>query len=137
MAILHSRFVGQAIGPDGKAIEVSPEMVLLHRGPRVQIALSLADPIAAELVKQGKPVPSPVSGEALIDTGASTTCIDEETAKALNLPVINVVNCASASHASAQANVYPVKFQIVGLPLAINAPSAMGAPLKAHGLLAL
>ena len=137
MAILHSQFVGQGKQPDGKPITIPASHALAQRGPIVQSAITLADQIAAELVKQGKSVPSPVSGFGLIDTGAISTCIDEAAASKLNLPVINVVTMASASHPSTKANVYPGKFEIAGLPMAISAPSAIGAPLAAQGLLAL
>src|SRR5438067_1699528 len=137
MAILHSQFTGQGKQPDGKTVAIPPPIILAQRGPCVQIAVTLADQIAGELVKQGKPVPAAVSGLGLIDTGAVSTCIDEGVAKRMNLPVVNVVTLASASHASTQANVYPVKFQIAGFPVAINAPSAIGAQLAAQGLLAL
>ena len=73
----------------------------------------------------------------MIDTGASVTCVDDETAQKLQLPIIDVVRMASASHASHQANVYPIKVTITGLPIGINAPRAVGAALKTQGLIAL
>ena len=97
----------------------------------------LADQVAGELVKRKEPVPTPLSGLALIDTGAISSCIDEETAKQMHLPVVNVVNMASASHALHQANQYPVKIQFTGFPIAFNAMNAMGAPLKIQGLIAI
>ena len=74
---------------------------------------------------------------ALIDTCATTTCIDEEAARQLKLPVVNVVTVASASHSSTQHNVYPIQISIAGLPITINAPGAIGAPLAAQGHLLL
>jgi predicted aspartyl protease len=74
---------------------------------------------------------------ALIDTGASSTCIDEQAAQQLQLPVVNVVNVASASHSSTPQNVYPIQIEVAGLPISIEAPNAIGAALSAQGLLAL
>ena len=65
MPILHSQFVGQGKQPDGKPMTIPAPVALAQRGPVVQIAITLADQIATELVKQGKPVPSPVSGFGL------------------------------------------------------------------------
>jgi predicted aspartyl protease len=93
--------------------------------------------MGAQLVQQGQTLPQPVAGLALIDTGATSTCIDEDTAQRLGLPVIDVVSVASASHASTQQNVYPVTLHIAGLPIPINVPRAVGAPLDAQGLLLL
>jgi predicted aspartyl protease len=74
---------------------------------------------------------------ALIDTGASTTCVDDDAAASLKLPVVDVVTIASASYASTKQNVYPVSFQIQGLPVTVNSLRTVGAPLHAQGLLAL
>ncbi len=74
---------------------------------------------------------------ALIDTGASVTCIDDAVAHQLQLPVVNVVNVASASHASSQQNVYPIQIEVVGLPISIEASNAIGAALAQQKLLAL
>ncbi len=97
----------------------------------------MAQPIARQLLQQGKTLPQPVSGLALIDTGASTTCIDEDAARTLGLPVTNVVTVASASHSAARSNVYPAQIEVIGLPIAINALNSIGAPLAAQGLIAL
>jgi len=89
------------------------------------------------LLQQGQAVPPPTTGLALIDTGASVTCIDETAAQQLKLPVVDVVTIGSASHASAQASVYPISIDIAGLPISIDAPRAVGAALASQGLLLL
>ncbi|GIW41619.1 MAG: hypothetical protein KatS3mg076_2196 [Candidatus Binatia bacterium] len=93
--------------------------------------------IAQQLLQMGQSVPVPVSGLALIDTGATTTCVDEAAAQRLGLPVIDVATLASASHASSQHNVYPIQIEVTGLPIVLNAPRAIGAPLASQGLLVL
>jgi predicted aspartyl protease len=87
-------------------------------------------------MQQGLTVPTPVSGSALIDTGASQTCIDDAIDQQLQLPVIDVVNMTSASHASTQQNIYPVLIEVVG-GIRINVPRAMGANLASQSLAAL
>lgn len=111
-------------------------MVMLGRGPCIQVTVSVAQAIAEQLVQQGKVVPEPISGMALIDTGASSTCIDQGAAEKLGVPVINVVKMASASHAETDANVYPIAIEIIGPGININA-TAMGAALAAQDLLVL
>jgi predicted aspartyl protease len=107
------------------------------RGPCIQIVASVVQTIADELMRQGKPVPPPRPGIALIDTGASSTCIDDGLAQALKLPVIDVVTMTSASHVATPQNVYPVLIEVVGPNLRVNVPRAMGANLAAQGLVAL
>jgi len=137
MPVLHSQFDAQGTDPEGKPVQIPPVLVLIQRGPVLQVAITIAEQIATELIKQGKTIQPPVAGLGLIDTGASVTCVDEDAATQLQLPVIDVVNMSSASHASHQANVYPIRVGIAGLPMAINAPRAIGAALKAQGLIAL
>jgi predicted aspartyl protease len=93
--------------------------------------------MARQWVQQGLTLPAPASGVALIDTGASVTCIDDEAAKQLGLPVIDVVSIASASHSSTPQNVYPVALEILGGQVLIESVLAIGGPLKVQGLLAL
>lgn len=85
---------------------------------------------------QGKPLPTPRPGLALIDTGASGTCIDEQAAQGLGLPVIDVVKMTSATHADQEAKVYPIQITIPP-SLVFNVPRAIGAVLAPQGLLIL
>lgn len=137
MPILHIQISGQGQTPDGQTIQLPPSVALQQRGPCLQVTVGVAQTIASQLLQQGKVLPPPMTGFALIDTGASSTCVDENAARQLQLPVVNVVNMASASHASTQANVYPILIDILGLPVPINAPQAIGAALASQGLLIL
>jgi predicted aspartyl protease len=72
---------------------------------------------------------------ALIDTGASHTCIDEQAARELGLPVIDVGYMISATHEKVPCNIYPVS---ISTPImTLNAPRTMGASLSGQGLLIL
>jgi predicted aspartyl protease len=135
--ILHAQITGEVITPDGNTVQIPPPFALQQRGPCLQASVSVAQSIAAQLIQQGLPVPPPITGWALIDTGASSTCIDDAAAQQLKLPVVDVVTMSSASHASSQANVYPILIDIAGLPIPINAPQTIGATLAAQGLLLL
>lgn len=103
----------------------------------MQVSISLGQAAAAQVVQAGGTVPASVTGLALIDTGASSTCIDADTATKMNLPVIDVVSMTSASHAATMQNVYPIQIEIIGVPIIVNADRAMGAALSAQGLLAI
>lgn len=137
MPILNTQLGGEAVTPDGERILLPPHIALLQRGPVVQVSVSVGQAIAQQVLQRGDTLPPPVAGLALIDTGATTTCIDEEAAQVLKLPAIDVVKVASASHASSEQNVYPISIEVVGLPIVVNAPRAIGAALKPQGLLVL
>ncbi|HEX3817530.1 MAG TPA: hypothetical protein VHW03_04510 [Chthoniobacterales bacterium] len=137
MPVLHTQYSGQGKAPDGTVVQIPSTAILAGRGPVVQVTVTVAEQVATQLIQQSIALEPPVAGWALIDTGASVTCVDEDAAKALKLPIIDVVNMCSASHASHQANVYPIQLRIAGLPNPINAPRAIGAALKAQDLVAL
>lgn len=137
MPILNIQLAGQGKRPDGTTVAVPPQAVLTQRGPIVQVTVSVGQQIATQVLQSGGTLPQPVSGLALIDTGATTTCVDEDAAKKMQLPVIDVVKVASASHAAAEQNVYPIQIEVVGLPITVNAPRAIGAPLQPQGVLVL
>ena len=137
MPILHVQYDGQGQTADGNVVRIPPATALQQRGPIVQVAIGIAQTFADQLLQQGTALPSPVSGNALIDTGASTTCIDDAIAQSMGLPAIDVVTMASASHASTQQNVYPIHMQIVGSPIRAEVHNAIGANLAVQGIIAL
>jgi len=93
--------------------------------------------MAQAVVEHGQEAPAALSGLALIDTGASSTCIDEQAAQRLGPPVIDVVSIASVSHPSSPSGAYPVTLEIVGLPMPLSVPRAIGAQLSPQGISAL
>ncbi len=104
------------------------------RGPVLQVTVTIEQNAAKALLAQGKTVPTKV-GWALIDTGASNTCVDEQAANELGLPIIDVGNMQSASHEKHPCNIYPV--QIVTQVVTLNSARTMGANLSPQGLLIL
>src|SRR5437762_1583992 len=137
MTHLNVQHRGEVQTPDGQTVNVPPHIVLQQRGPCLQVSITVAQAIAEQLLQQGQPVPQPISGIALVDTGASATCIDQQVAEQLQLPVVDVVPMSSASHASTMCNVYPAQIEIVGSPITLNASRAIGAALAAQGYVAL
>jgi predicted aspartyl protease len=134
--ILHLQLAAQLKTPDGKLLQVPPNAALQQRGPVVQVTVTIEQSAGKALLAQGKAIPSPKIGWALIDTGASNTCIDDEAAKELGLPVIDIAHMQSASHSKHQCNVYPVTIDIPRV-ISLNSPRTVGAALAGQGLLAL
>ncbi len=135
MPILHSQIAAQAKTSDGKTVNIHPAIALQMRGPVLQVTVTIEENAGKTLISQGKAVPTPKTGLALIDTGASHTCIDEQAAKELGLPVIDVGTMLSATHEKVPCNIYPV---LITTPIVnLNSPRTMGAALAAQGLLVL
>jgi predicted aspartyl protease len=135
--ILHSQLTGQGQTPGGSAFPIPPQIILQQRGPVVQVSITIEENLATALVQEGKTIPDPITGWALIDTGASNTCIDDQAAQLMKLPVIDVGKMSSASHAAIPSNIYPIQIEITGFKIRFQSPRTMGAELKSQGLLLL
>ena len=89
------KFEPQFFSGDGKAIP--KEISLLRFGPIVQCTVSLTD--NAQMAYSGDMVaPSPIKGLAMIDTGATFTSIDTNTAVNAGFPQVGVSSTSTASH---------------------------------------
>jgi predicted aspartyl protease len=86
------------------------------------------------LLAAGQKVPAPVQALGLIDTGASNTCVDNDLALRLGLPVVDTVKMHSASHQAVEQPAYPISIEIIGTPIQFSVPKAMGASLSSQGL---
>ncbi|HXW94002.1 MAG TPA: hypothetical protein VEK33_25855 [Terriglobales bacterium] len=137
MPILHVQLAAQGQTADGKPAQLAPAVALQQRGPVVPVVVTIEQNAGKGLLAQGKPLPSPKTGLALIDTGATGTCSDEQSAQELGLPIIDVAKLTSASHADQDCNVYPAQITIQNLGLSINSPHTIGATLAPQGLLIL
>lgn len=107
---------------------------LVTGGPLLQVEISVATELAEHLTSQGKPVPKPVSGWALIDTGATRTAIDETVVRELALNSIDTVTLATAS-GSREAGVYAcvLHFASGAIPN-VSASRATGVDLAGQDL---
>ena len=86
------------------------------------------------LLARGAKVPTPLATLALIDTGASNTCIDNALAVTIGLPVVDTMKMTSASHDAIDQPVYPINIEFIGTPIQFGVLKAMGANLAAQGL---
>ena len=108
---------------------------LAQDGPCIPTMLTVSDSHRQLLVTQGKAVPDPIHGLALIDTGASNTCFDQQAALKAGLPVVDGAMMASASHAKQDVPVFAGKLVIPEFN--IDTEFALGANLGGQNLIAL
>jgi predicted aspartyl protease len=135
MPIFNVQLLAQGKTPDGKTVNLSPSLALHQRGPIVPVSVCLEVNMAKPLLAQGKAIMG-APGNALIDTGATISAIDEDLARELKIPVVDQGKMASASHESTPCNLYPIQITIGGV-LVLQVPRAMGAKLKPMGLVAI
>ena len=113
----------------GGSPEPAPELLVLQ-GPVVHVTLSLSDAIQRALRELNHPVPSPVVGVALIDTGATTTCFDQAFATRAGLPITGPGVISSASHANHIVPVFSGKLVLDGLNVTIDIKQGLGVNLS-------
>ena len=103
-------FRAEAKDHDGKLV-ASPAG-LAQSGALLPVTLMVSDVHRQMLAQRGEPAPNAINGFALVDTGASATCVDQEAAESAGLPVIGKAAMHTASHAEHEAPVYSGKLSI-------------------------
>ena len=127
MPILNHMAQGKTPAGD---IQPAPEF-LIRTGPVIPVTIHL--PISAQkaYLDSGDAVPAPISGMALVDTGATITCIDVKAAEKAKLPRTGVSKISSASHADQEFPTFAA--QIVWPTINLNFENAIGANLSSLG----
>jgi predicted aspartyl protease len=91
---------------------------LWQSGPAIQVVIVPSQPIAIQLQKESKPVPT-FKATALIDTGATSTCINQDAVDALDLIAFDVQKVWTASADVEQS------FYDIGIVLPISQPNIL------------
>ena len=116
---------------------VPPPTALQSGGPRVPINLTLLPDHQKAKAEKHEPMPPAMTGIALIDTGASQTCFDEQFARQAGLPIVGTGTMTSATDHAVQVPVFAGQIIVAG-NININVEQGMGANLTGiPGLLAL
>ena len=136
MPILTVRAQGQTVDQDGNRVQLTPFQALEGAGPRLEVLISPLDEHVRVLMERGESIPAPIPGLALVDTGASTTCIDQDAATQAGLAVVDSGPMHSATHANEIVPIFAGRLMINGF-IAVEANRAYGATLAAQGLVAL
>ncbi len=106
-------------------------------GPWLDVEVRVPKAFEDLLVKQRKPIPKPVSGRALIDTGASISAVDNSIITSLEVQPVGLIEVHTPS-GSALQNQYPVRFGFPGSSLPeLTVQQAIGSVLQAQGIIAL
>lgn len=110
---------------------------LMATGPRLDVEVHVPAAFEELLVKQGKPIPKPVAGKALIDTGASICAVDDSVITSLGVQPVGVALVLTPA-GQTQQNQYPVRFVFPGSGLpSYSHQQAIGSILLNQGFVAL
>jgi Aspartyl protease len=110
---------------------------LARLGPTIPVAISLPAATLALYQSAGLPVPPSVTGLAMIDTGASVCVIDEDALTGLGIARSGSMAISTASGSTIQPTfAASISFPGTSLPN-VHFADFVGAPLRAHGVIAL
>ncbi|GAC1466551.1 MAG: hypothetical protein NVS2B14_17770 [Chamaesiphon sp.] len=101
---INNRFFGNPPDPQ----------LLVQIGPVLAVEVSVPSALAQFLASQGVYIPPPVTGLALIDTGATKSCVDDTSISRLGISPVGVATTGTAG-GLVQQNVYPVRLRFPGL----------------------
>ncbi|NLV44454.1 MAG: hypothetical protein GXY07_08130 [Candidatus Hydrogenedentes bacterium] len=115
---------------EGKNIPIPPAQSLHVLGPVLQVVVSPTEEHIRALNQRGELPPQPVTGLALIDTGATATAVDEEVCRKLGLKPTGSMKTAHAGGPEERA-CYPIAISFPNTPFpAISTPTAMSVNLQ-------
>ncbi len=134
MPTVHIQSVTEGQLRNGQRVQISPALALQQHGPIVQVVVGLKRAMSTSLLARGAKVPTPLSAVALIDRGASNTCVDNNPGLQLGLRVVDTMRMTSASHDGIEQPGYPINIELTGTSIQFGVPKGMGANLAAQGL---
>ena len=109
MPVFHSRY--QATGEP--PVVFHPEL-LQGNGPIVQVQLEAPPALVKSLLSGGGTAPTPVIGPALIDTGASVSCVDASVPPKLGVNPIGTTHLHGATGGGA-SSMFPMRVVVLNM----------------------
>lgn len=107
---------------------ISP-VPLAQDGAFLEILVSIPQALTEFYSKENIPIPAPISGYALIDTGASKSCVHGSIMKELHVSPIGVATSHTAAGAVPHA-LYPAHFTFPAAKIEIDFASVVGVNLS-------
>ncbi len=106
MTIATYRYEGEGITSEGEQIKLRPRDILINTGPRIHIQIDYSDYMKKLFTERAIDIIESRKGMALIDTGATKSCIDLELAQDFSFPVIDEVKMSTPSHSNYTSPLY-------------------------------
>jgi len=106
---------------------------LLRTGPVLPVEIAVPTALSKFLSARNQQIPSPRAGFALIDTGATRSCVDSQIVSSLGVSPIGIANLGTASGRS-QHHLYPAKFDFPAMKFQVEFGSVVGVDLSGQGV---
>jgi hypothetical protein len=105
---------------------------LLQIGPVLPVEIAVPSALSKFLSAQNQPIPAPRTGLALIDTGATRSCVDSQVISSLGVNPIGITSLGTARGRS-QHHLYPAKFNFPAIRFEMEFDSVVGVDLSGQG----
>jgi hypothetical protein len=120
--------------------QTSPRALLAREGPKVPVQIGVPEELERLLKGKAQPVPPPITGFALVDTGATMSMVDDQAVESLGVGPVGTATLQTAG-GPLQSALYPVRV-VIGLPpkqiaLDLTFTGITSGPLQKSGLLCL
>ncbi len=101
-------------------------------GPVLQVEIAIPSVLSGFLSAQNQQIPAPKTGLALIDTGATRSCVDSQVISALGVNPIGITVLGTAKGRS-RHHLYPAKFTFPAIRFEVEFGSVVGVDLSGQG----
>jgi hypothetical protein len=102
---------------------------LIKEGPFFEVFVSIPQALAEFYTKENIPLPAPIRGIALLDTGASKSCVHAPVMRALKVSPIGVATSHTAA-GSVPHSLFPAHFTFPVAKIEIDFASVVGVDLS-------
>jgi len=106
---------------------------LAQFGPVMPVEIDIPTALSSFLTAAGQPIPTPASGAALIDTGATGSCVDNQIMSALGVHPIGIRSLGTATGRS-RHYLYPAKFRFPQIRFEVDFSAVVGVDLRGQGV---
>ena len=111
-----------------------PDRGGLHRvGPVLPVEIAVPSALSRFLSAQNQQIPAPRAGLALIDTGATRSCVDSQIISSLGVNPIGIAFLGTARGRS-KHHLYPAKFSFPAIKFEVEFGSVVGVDLSGQGV---
>lgn len=105
---------------------------LLQTGPVLPVEIAIPPALSRFLSARNQQIPASVAGFALIDTGATRSCVDNQVISSLSVSPIGITILGTARGRSPH-HLYPAKFSFPAMKFEIEFGSVAGVDLTGQG----
>jgi predicted aspartyl protease len=132
---IYNRILFESDPSDPQKQKMGPSSLSLF-GPTIPVEIAIPDELARYYSARNIPIPPPVTGDALIDTGASITAVDLAVLQQLGIQPVGTANVYTPQGSDVQ-ELFPVRLTLSGTAIVMRLKAVLGSQLRNQNIMAL